>query len=216
VAIPDEWLAAELGPKRVDHERELRQDKIPFAHAERVYVRGSLSGERGDDRLSSRPLIDAEEAVLAPTAEFQHVGVMATSGAVEVRVGNGDRPLDPLVITVPAERVQRVRVEANRHPRFGAGDDLAGQLGELVQHGQPVEPVVVPPVTHLELRWSGPHQGAGKPGRDRTSDGQVVQASFRVQSTESQVIWRPAHGWVSRYAFVTCVRGGIERAGYVR
>jgi hypothetical protein len=43
-------------------------------------------------------------------------------------VGNGDRPLDPLVIVVSAKSVQRDRVEANRHPRFGVGDNLSGQL----------------------------------------------------------------------------------------
>jgi hypothetical protein len=243
--IPDERLATEREPKRVDHDRELRQDTIPFAHPERVDVRGSLGGKRGDDRLSSRPLTDAEEAVPAPPAECQHVSVVATSDVIEVRVGTGDRPLDPLVITVPAERVQRVRVEANRHPRFGGGDDRAGQSvdadvavvgelrgepgghpleqgpagvggerapadparcrrlkvrlaaekavgardaagreGERVPHGQAVEPVVVPPVTHLEPRWSGPHQGAGEPRRDRPSDRQVVQAGFPGERTE--------------------------------
>src|SRR5262245_24979211 len=55
LVIPDEGLATELEPKRVDHERELRQDKIPFAHPERVHVRWSLGRERGNDRLSSRP-----------------------------------------------------------------------------------------------------------------------------------------------------------------
>src|SRR5215468_3960863 len=33
LVIPDKRLATELEPKRVDHERELRQDKIPFAQS---------------------------------------------------------------------------------------------------------------------------------------------------------------------------------------
>ena len=204
LVIQDERLAAELQPKRIDHERELRQDEIPFAHSERVCVRRSFRRKRGDDRLSSRPLIDAEEVILALPTKFQNVGVVATSGMVEVGVRGGDHSLDPFVIAVQAERVQRARVEANRHPRLGVGDDLAGQFvdadvavirerrrepgghaleqsparvggelapadptcgrrlkvslaaevavrvrdaargeGELVQHGQPVEPVVV-------------------------------------------------------------------------
>ena len=72
--------------------------------------------------------------------------------------------------------------------------DAAGREGELVQHGQPVEPVVIALVTHLELRWSGPHQGASEPGRNRASYLQVVQARFPVESTEPQVIRRPVHG----------------------
>jgi hypothetical protein len=37
-------------------------------------------------------------------------------------------PLDLLVIIVLAERVQCNRIEANRHPRFSVGDELAGKL----------------------------------------------------------------------------------------
>jgi hypothetical protein len=128
LVIANERLAAELEPKRVDHEREFSQDEIPFAHPERVYVRGSLGPQRGDNRLLSRRLIDADEVILAPPAEFQRVGVVAITGMVKARVGNGDRPLDPLVIVVSAKSVQRDRVEANRHPRFGVGDNLSGQL----------------------------------------------------------------------------------------
>jgi hypothetical protein len=102
--------------------------------------------------------------------------------------------------------------EPSHHPTGCPG----APEGALVPHGQPVEPVVVPPVTHLERRWSGPHQGAGEPGRDRTSDGQVVQAGFPVQRPAPHLRGRPVRGGVSRHALVTCVRGGIERAGHAR
>ena len=211
---------------------------------------GRSAGSMATTALSSRPLIDAKEVILAPPSEFQHIGVVTPSGVVKVRVSNGDQPLDPLVIVVLTERVQRVRIETNRHPRFGVGNDLVGQFvdadvavvselrpepgshalkqgpawvggelaptdpthrnrlkirpaaeiavgirnaavreGELVQHGQPIEPVIVRPLAHLELRGSSPHQGSGEPGWDRASDRQVVQARFLIQSTEPQVIW---------------------------
>src|SRR5215204_2652269 len=239
LVIPNERLAAELEPQRVDHERELREYKIPFAHSKRVYVRGSLSAKSGDDRLSSGPLIDAEEVVVARPAEFQKICVVTAADVINMRVSTGTLTLDALVITVPAERVQRVRVEPDRHSRFSVGYDFAGQFvdtdiavvselrgkpgrytleegsawvgrelapadparsrrlkerlaaqiavgvchaaagkGELVQHREPVEPMVVALLTSLELRWSGPYQGAGEPERQGASDGQVIEAGF--------------------------------------
>ena len=126
LVIPDEWLAAELEPKRINYEREFRQGRDIVRSSQTSACTRSLDRKRGDYRLSSRPLIDAEDAIVAPPAEFQHVVVVAASAVIEVRVGSGDRPLDALVIIVTTERVQRGRVKANWHPRFGVGDDLIG------------------------------------------------------------------------------------------
>ncbi len=129
--IANERFAPEPQPQRVDHQREFRQDQVALGHAERVHVRGSFDGDGRQHGLPARLLIDAEEVVLAPAPELEHITVMAAAGAVEVWVGGGDRPRDLAVVLAYSEGSQSICVEADGEARLGERDYRVRPLGDV-------------------------------------------------------------------------------------
>jgi hypothetical protein len=132
--VTNKRLATEPQPQRVDHQRELRQDQIALGHAERMHVSGCLNGDRRHFGLPARLLIDTEEVVVfALPTELQHVVVMEATGRIEMRVGGGQRLLEPAVVLVYPKRGQSVWGELDAKSGLGEGDDRINTLSDV--HG---------------------------------------------------------------------------------
>ena len=151
---------------------------------------GVVMRVRGRDLSLQRPAI-AEHA-----KSFQRVGREAHRHR---RLGEGDRLLR-IIGNIDAAIVGELGIEdrgdAPEQRAAGIGGELGiGNLtglgggpkrvalekaigiahassgkGEAVEHGEPVEPMIVGARAHLELRGPGTEQGAGEPGGQRAGD----------------------------------------------
>ncbi len=125
---------------------------------------------------------------------------LADAGQVHVRVVGGFGREDRLHAL--EQRAAGVGAEAAGQAALlglgvGVAADEAALVGDLpvgeaeaVEHGQAVEPVVDPPLAHLELGGRHAHERAAEPGGQRAAHGQALHRRLLLEALEAELVVR--------------------------